>query len=115
MWSTIRTRVASAASRAARPAVLGPLAGVGAATAYAASNTVFASDNVLKPTPMPWCESLPSAPSREGRSHVEAPPPQLSRSRHLGSSCELQGGAGTPLQAPPARPVSLGGVQVQTV
>jgi len=44
----------SAASRAARPAVLGPLAGVGAATAYAASNTVFASDNVLKPTPMPW-------------------------------------------------------------
>ena len=53
MMSSIRQRLAAAGARVARPRVLGSLAGAGAAVA-AASTTVFASDGVLAPTPMPW-------------------------------------------------------------
>eukprot|EP00908_Phaeocystis_cordata_P012232 Transcript_23195.p1 GENE.Transcript_23195~~Transcript_23195.p1 ORF type:complete len:280 (+),score=101.99 Transcript_23195:59-898(+) len=53
MMSSIRQRLAAAGARVARPRVLGSLAGAGAAAA-AASTTVFASDGVLAPTPMPW-------------------------------------------------------------
>jgi len=55
MLSSLRTRLAASAARVSRPRALGAVAGAGAATAAAAYNsTVFASDGVLAPTPMPW-------------------------------------------------------------
>jgi len=55
MLSSLRTRLAASAARVSRPRALGAVVGAGAATAAAAYNsTVFASDGVLAPTPMPW-------------------------------------------------------------
>jgi ubiquinol-cytochrome c reductase cytochrome c1 subunit len=49
-------QLGAAASRLVRPRVLGPLVGAGAAAA-AAGTTLFASDNALLATPMPWNHS----------------------------------------------------------